>query len=124
MSEIKLNKKGHGRQFGLVDGTAVEMNQIDDPKMVVEIMAESDLLESLYYTLAPGADSGEPAEHRGQEIHVVLQGEIEFVSGEEKVHAGKGDVIWHRSEEPHSVRNPGTIPAVAFLVNLPASFNW
>jgi len=87
-------------------------------------MAESDLLESLYYTLAPGADSGESADHPGQEVHVVLQGEIEFRSGEERVLAKKGDVVWHRSEEEHTVRNPGTVPAVAFLVNLPPSFHW
>ncbi len=124
MSEIKLIRKGAGRKFALVDGTAVELDQIDEPRMVVEIMAESDLLESLYYTLAPGAHSGEAAEHRGQEVHVVLQGEVEFVSGDHRVTAHKGDVVWHRSEEPHTVRNPGEVPAVVFLVNLPASFNW
>ncbi len=124
MDDVIVRKRGEGRRYAMEDGTAVALDQVEDPWMTLEVMTESDLLESLYYELEPGATTGEVSVHDGQEIHCVVAGELEYTCGDRKIELGPGDVIWHRSERPHMVKNVGTTRATVFLVNLPPSFKW
>ncbi len=124
MAEFKVTRRGKGTKFAMEEGTAVELSQIDDPWMSIEVMAQSDLLEALFYHLEPGATSGDLTDHDGQEVHMVVSGEVQFRVGKERVTLGPGDVMWHRSEVPHRVKNLSEEDAVVFLVNLPPIFKW
>ena len=37
----------------------------------------------------------------------MLQGEVEFTVGEETFLCQEGDILWHRSDLEHRIRNPG-----------------
>ena len=124
MSNFDVKRRGEGRRFALVDGTVVPRDQTSDLRVTLEVMAQSDLLEALYYELEPGATTGDHADHDGQEIHMVLAGSVAFTVGSETVEVEAGDVVWHRSETDHAVKNVGDTRATVFLVNLPASFKF
>jgi transcriptional regulator with XRE-family HTH domain len=69
-------------------------------------------------TVDPYADSGPtPMNHPGEELVVVLEGEMEFVVDGEHHGLGAGDSIHFRALRPHSWRNPSGEPArVMWLV--------
>ena len=66
----------------------------------------------------PRADSGPtPMKHPGEELVIVLEGEMEFVVDGECHAVGTGDSIHFRATRPHSWRNPSDDPArVMWLV--------
>src|SRR5690349_21247730 len=70
----------------------------------------------------PRADSGPtPMRHPGEELVIMLEGEMEFiVAGEPHVLAA-GDSIHFRTVRPHSWRNPGDLPARAIWLVVRAS---
>ena len=70
----------------------------------------------------PRADSGPtPMRHPGEELVIMLEGEMEFiVAGEPHVLAA-GDSIHFRTVRPHSWRNPGDVPARAIWLVVRAS---
>lgn len=47
-----------------------------------------------------------PSRHRGHELAVVLEGEIEYVISDEVIHLKEGDCIMFGSNVPHYCRNP------------------
>ena len=66
----------------------------------------------------PRADSGPtPMKHPGEELVIVVEGEMEFVVDGESHAVGTGDSIHFRASRPHSWRNPSDDPArVIWLV--------
>jgi transcriptional regulator with XRE-family HTH domain len=66
----------------------------------------------------PGADSGPtPMNHPGEELVIVLEGEMEFVVDGASHAVAAGDSIHFRASRPHSWRNPSDEPArVIWLV--------
>jgi transcriptional regulator with XRE-family HTH domain len=66
----------------------------------------------------PRADSGPaPMNHPGEELVIVLEGEMEFVVDGECHGVAAGDSIHFRGSRPHSWRNPSDEPArVIWLV--------
>jgi transcriptional regulator with XRE-family HTH domain len=66
----------------------------------------------------PRADSGPtPMKHPGEELVIVLEGEMEFVVDGECHAVGTGDSIHFRASRSHSWRNPSDEPArVIWLV--------
>lgn len=70
-------------------------------------------------TVAAGASSGdEMLEHPGEELVVVLAGELEFVVGQQTHRLGPGDSLHFRTVQQHSWRNPGTTEATALWMAL------
>lgn len=65
-------------------------------------------------TVAPRADSGPiPMRHVGEELVVVLEGELTFTVAGQVHHLGAGDSIHFRTHHPHSWSNPGDSPTRA-----------
>jgi transcriptional regulator with XRE-family HTH domain len=70
-------------------------------------------------TVEPGASSGEKLlEHPGEELVYVLEGELEFSVGGKPFLLHARDALHFRTVQPHSWRNPGTVPAVALWMAL------
>jgi transcriptional regulator with XRE-family HTH domain len=69
-------------------------------------------------TVEPHADSGPtPMNHPGEELVIVLEGDMEFVVDGERHELGTGDSIHFRALWPHSWCNPSGEPArVMWLV--------
>ncbi|NVM56500.1 MAG: cupin domain-containing protein [Desulfobacterales bacterium] len=60
--------------------------------------------------------------HEGEEVHIIIQGQIEYVVGNETFVLAPGDVLWHRSDVPHGARNIGDVTAKYFTVGAPPTF--
>ena len=90
---------------------------------VVEMLAKSKNLEGLMVTLEPGTDFGQSYSHKGEEIRFIIEGQVEFDIGGKRYLLKKGDCIWHRSDTPHCLRNPGKKRARYFVVIMPPSFS-
>jgi quercetin dioxygenase-like cupin family protein len=60
--------------------------------------------------------------HDGEEIHLILEGEIEYQVGQRKFIMKKGDTLWHRSDIPHRAKNTGKEKAIYLTVGSPPTF--
>ncbi|HEU0101414.1 MAG TPA: cupin domain-containing protein [Mycobacteriales bacterium] len=70
-------------------------------------------------TVEPGASSGEKMlEHPGEELVYVLEGELVFEVGDQSFVLTPCDALHFRTVQPHSWRNPGSVPAVAVWLAL------
>ena len=70
----------------------------------------------------PRADSGPtPMRHPGEELVIMLEGEMEFIVAGEPHLLGVGDSIHFRTVRPHSWRTPGDVPARAIWLVVRAS---
>jgi transcriptional regulator with XRE-family HTH domain len=67
--------------------------------------------------LEPGCDQGSVAHSSGtQENLIVTQGELEIAVDADAHRLAAGDAILFAADVPHSYRNRGGVPAVAYLV--------
>jgi transcriptional regulator with XRE-family HTH domain len=65
-------------------------------------------------TVEPGADSGpEPMSHPGEELVVMLEGELWFTIAGEEHRLVEGDSVHFRTKHPHSWANPADTPCRA-----------
>ncbi|OWA37253.1 DNA-binding protein [Saccharibacillus sp. O16] len=66
--------------------------------------------------LAPGAASGDhPHAHEGEEIHLVVRGQVTAQQGEDVYELAEGDTFSWNASVPHRVWNPGSEPAVILI---------
>ena len=73
-------------------------------------------------TVEPRADSGPvPMTHPGEELVVLLAGQMEFTIDGEPYTLGEGDSIHFRANRPHSWANPGDTPARAIWLAIRSS---
>jgi|Deesub1362A_J573_1020465.scaffolds.fasta_scaffold00105_31 quercetin dioxygenase-like cupin family protein len=93
-------------------------------KVPIYLLARTEKLESMIVEMPPNSEIPKTYSHGGEEIRIVLKGEIEVDTGGEKYILREGDVMWHKSELPHRIRNPGKEKAVYFSVNMPPTLEW
>jgi len=82
----------------------------------------SGQLELLWSVMAPGSDSGDAYQHRGEEGGVVIKGTLELWVGEQHFILEAGDSFTFESHTPHRYRNPGNTPAEIVWVITPPSY--
>lgn len=88
--------------------------------------------ESLAYRLAGkhmepflvefSLDTDEPARpmtHDGEEFLYIMEGDVEFISGDDRVVLHPGDSIYFYSKTPHQLRGVGTVTPKAIAVLYP-----
>jgi len=85
---------------------------------------QSHLLQGSIHNIAPGGggDGGGLVSHEGEEVAYILEGQVEFIVGDERFLLKAGDSICYRSERPHGYRNSGDGHAKLIIVNTPPSF--
>lgn len=82
----------------------------------------SGQLELLWSVMAPGSDSGDAYQHRGEEGGVVIKGTLELWVGDQHFLLEEGDSFTFESHTPHRYRNPGNAPAEIVWVVTPPSY--
>jgi len=82
---------------------------------------KTEKMEGIVATIEPG-ETLETYIHEGEEVHIVLEGRIEYVVGNEAFVLEPGDVLCHRSDVPHGARNIGDVQARYFTVGTPPTF--
>jgi quercetin dioxygenase-like cupin family protein len=106
MEDVIVRRKGESQKSIALDD------------VTVELLTSAEYLESMTVVMPPGSEIPEEYEHEGEEVKIVLEGEIEVnVSGVAHT-LREGDVMWHKSSAPHKVKNPSDKKAVYFSVNL------
>lgn len=110
MEEVIVVRKGEKMKTTLLKG------------MRYDLLLRTETLGAILCTFEPGASMGGPYKHMGQEVHVFLEGEIEYEIEGKTYLLKKGDILCFPSMLPHTVRNPGKEKAVFFSVNVPPTF--
>lgn len=84
----------------------------------VALLTRAEFLESMTVEIPPGSEIPKEYEHEGEEVKLVLEGEIDVEVAGVTYNLKEGDVMWHKSSAPHKVKNPSDQKAVYFSVNL------
>jgi mannose-6-phosphate isomerase-like protein (cupin superfamily) len=72
--------------------------------------------------LPPGFSSPWHLHHREDEAFYVVEGEMTFICGNDRVKAGPGAYVYGPRGVPHGFRVEGSSPARLLLLNAPAGF--
>ena len=82
---------------------------------------KNELIEANITHMLPGTKS-RAFKHKGQEIHIMVRGEVEHHVGDEKFMMQKGDMLNHHSDIAHRAINNGSFEAVYITISTPPSF--
>ena len=88
----------------------------------LELLFKSGSMEGIIIEVEPGEKFGKQYTHDGEELHYVIEGEIEYKVGDETYKLKEGDCLWHKSRIPHSAGNPGTKKARYITIGTPPTF--
>lgn len=110
--KLKIWRQGEGEK---------EINPGSGP---IRLLVRSDVLEGMVVEIEPGAEIPRVYSHRGEELRMVLQGEIEVEVEGECYLLREGDFMWFDSSMKHRIRNPSDKKAVYFSVNSPPAMEW
>ena len=80
------------------------------------------LLQANIHIVAPGGRTSGPIRHTGEEIGLMLEGQLELQIGKRAYRLKKGDSFHFESNLPHSYRNDGRKTARIVWVNTPPSY--
>lgn len=112
MTDVIVRRKGESQK-------SVALGDIS-----VNLLTSTEFLESMTVEMPPGSETPETYSHEGEEVRIVLVGEIEVEVSGEKYILKEGDVMWHKSSAPHRIKNPSEKKAFYFCVNLPPSIEF
>ncbi len=87
------------------------------------LMLKSHHLEAIVAELEPHTESNW-FQHSGEEMHLVLEGELEYTVGEKSYKLTEGDMLWHKSMLKHHARTIGNEKVVYITVSTPPTFMW
>ena len=79
-------------------------------------------LEVAVIHIQPGADTGHPSSHPGEEFSYISRGSVRMTINEQSFDLFEGDVIYYQSDMQHSWKNIGESTAQILIVNTPASY--
>lgn len=91
------------------------------PGKLYKLMVKSDKMEAIISELDPHTES-RWYKHDGEEIHLVLQGEMEYTVGEKSYKLNEGDILWHKSNMKHRAKNMESEKVIYITVGSPPTF--
>ena len=109
MKPKKFIRKGESLTTQTVDGKTIQL------------LFKSEVMEGILVKLEPMSGFEGSYRHEGEEAHLVLEGEVEFVVGGETFLCQEGDMLWHQSNVEHTIRNPGMDHATYLTILAPPS---
>lgn len=99
------------------DRLKVETTKVGARRQVFqEPTATLDELEMHITTLNPGEWPHPPHTHPDEELIIVKEGTIESILEGKTTPLGPGGIIFHASNQPHTVKNTGTTPATYYVI--------
>jgi quercetin dioxygenase-like cupin family protein len=91
------------------------------PGKLYRLMFKSHTMEAIIAELDPHTES-KWFQHEGEEMHLVLQGEMEYTVDEKSYKLTEGDILWHISKLKHHARNIGSEKVIYMTVGTPPVF--
>jgi mannose-6-phosphate isomerase-like protein (cupin superfamily) len=101
-------------------GKAIGETTIEGKK--IKLLFKSETMEGLLVEVEAGDEFGKKYTHDGEEIHTVIEGEIEYLIGDKSYPLKVGESLWHKATVPHTARNPGDKKAVYMTICAPPTF--
>ena len=87
------------------------------------LMVKSDQMEAIIAEIDPYSES-RWFQHDGEELHLVLRGEMEYTVGEKSYKLSEGDVLWHRSNLKHRAKNNSNKKVMYITIGTPPTLGW
>jgi mannose-6-phosphate isomerase-like protein (cupin superfamily) len=109
--EVKLIRKGE------------QTSEAKRPGKLYRQMVKSHMMEVIIAELEPHAES-RWFQHDGEEMHLVLQGEMEYTVGEKSYKLNEGDILWHPSTLKHQARNISNEKVIYITTGTPPTLMW
>ncbi len=109
--EVLLIKKGH------------EIERTEQPGKLYRLMVKSKGMETIIAELDPHTES-KWFKHKGEELHIILEGEMEYTVGEKSYKLTQGDMLWHQSDLKHHAKNIGSKKIIYITIGTPPTFMW
>lgn len=100
-----------------------EKSKTKKPGKLYRLMVKSKKIEAIIAELEPHTES-RWFRHNGEELHLVLQGEMEYTVGEKSYNLSEGDILWHQSSLKHKAKNIGSEKVTYMTVGTPPTFMW
>jgi len=100
-----------------------EKSKTKKPRRLYRLMVKSKKMEAIISEIEPHAES-RWFRHNGEEMHLVLQGEMEYTVGEKSYNLSEGDILWHQSSLKHKAKNIGSKKVTYITVGTPPTFMW
>jgi len=91
------------------------------PGKVYRLMVKSKNMEVIVSEINPHSES-KWFKHSGEEMHLVLEGEMEYTVGEKSYILHKGDILWHKSNLNHKAKNIGNKKVKYMTIGSPPTF--
>lgn len=91
------------------------------PGKLYRLMIKSHKMEAIIAEIDPHTES-KWFQHDGEEMHLVLQGEMEYTVGEKSYKLSEGDILWHKSMLKHHARTIGSEKVVYITIGMPPCF--
>ncbi len=91
------------------------------PGRTYRLMLKTQKMEAIIAEIDPHTES-RLFQHGGEEMHLVLEGEMEYTVGEKSYKLSEGDILWHKSKLIHHAKNNSTKKVVYITVATPPSF--
>lgn len=98
-----------------------ETSKLKKPGKLYRLMMESHTMEAIIAELDPHTES-KWFQHKGEELHLVLQGEMEYIVDDKSYKLSEGDLLWHKSNLKHRARTIGSEKVVYITVGTPPTF--
>ncbi len=98
-----------------------QLNEAQIPGKLFRLMIKSDKLEAIIAEIDPHTSS-RWYQHDGEELHYVLEGEIEYDVGEKSYKLSTGELLWHKSNVKHRAINISDKKAKYATVGTPPTF--
>jgi len=100
-----------------------QTSEVKRPGKVYRLLVKSHHIEAIIAELDPHSES-RWFQHDGEEMHLVLQGNMEYSVGEKSYKLSEGDSLWHLSSLKHRARNIGKEKVIYITVGSPPTFIW
>jgi mannose-6-phosphate isomerase-like protein (cupin superfamily) len=100
-----------------------ETSTMRRPGKLYRLMIKSPHMETIIAELEPHAES-RAFQHEGEEMHLVLRGELEYTVGEKSYKLNEGDILWHDSKLKHRAKNSTSEKVVYITIGTPPTFQW
>lgn len=100
-----------------------EQNKMKRPDKLYRLMVKSTHMEAIITELDPHAES-RVFQHDGEEMHLVLHGELEYTVAEKTYKLTEGDILWHDSKLKHRAKNKTDDKVTYITIGTPPTFQW
>ena len=91
------------------------------PGKLYRLMMKSHKMEAIIAEIDPHTES-KLFQHEGEEMHLVLEGEMEYTVGGKSYKLSEGDILWHKSMLIHQAKNHSKKKVVYITIGIPPSF--